>query len=270
MIRYDELAKTQTVFSTVAEFGLNAFVSLELNDSDVSVGGIPTSEKHLAYTERLVCLIGGGEIEEQPVKALVNSGAILVAADGGANHVSRLDLCPVAVIGDMDSISSETRAQFADVLHHIPEQDSTDFEKSLRVLDVAGIIGFGFLGPRADHGLAAMQALARHQGAPVILQSAQDVVFHLPAHREMTFELPPETRVSLFPFASVACAAEGLRWPLDGLTFDPMGQIGTSNKATGGALRLMAKGAGLLAILPARHRDQVLQNFGLSLCPSYP
>ena len=270
MIRYDELAKTQTVFSTVAEFGLNAFVSVELNDSDVNVGGIPTSEKHLAYTERLVCLIGGGEIEEQPVKALVNSGAILVAADGGANHVSRLDLCPVAVIGDMDSISSETRAQFANVLHHIPEQDSTDFEKSLQVLDVAGIIGFGFLGPRADHGLAAMQALARHQGAPVILQSAQDVVFHLPAHREMTFELPPETRVSLFPFASVACAAEGLRWPVDGLTFDPMGQIGTSNKATGGALRLMAKGAGLLAILPARHRDQVLQNFGLSLCPSYP
>ena len=96
-------------------------------------------------------------------------------------------------------------------------------------------------------------------------QSAQDVVFHLPAHREMAFELPPETRVSLFPFASVACAAEGLRWPLDGLTFDPMGQIGTSNKAEGGALRLMAKGAGLLAILPARYRDQVLQSFGLSL-----
>jgi len=27
----------------------------------------------------------------------------------------------------------------------------------------------------------------------------------------------------------------------------------------------MAKGAGLLAILPARYRDQVLQSFGLSL-----
>lgn len=213
----------------------------------------------------LICLIGGGAVDFEAVQDLVARGAILVAADGGADHARALGLRPVAVIGDMDSISPETRAQFGDVLHHIPEQDSTDFEKSLRVLDVAGIIGFGFLGPRADHGLAAMQALARHQGAPVILQSAQDVVFHLPAHREMAFELPPETRVSLFPFSSVACAAEGLRWPLDGLTFDPMGQIGTSNKATGGALRLMAKGAGLLAILPARHRDQVLQSFGLSL-----
>ena len=240
-------------------------MSVELNDNEVSFGGISASENSLTYTESLVCLIGGGEIEEQPVKALVNSGAIVVAADGGANHALRLGLQPVAVIGDMDSISPETRAQFWDVLHHIPEQDSTDFEKSLRVLDVAGIIGFGFLGPRADHGLAAMQALARHQDAPVILQSAQDVVFHLPAHREMAFELPRDTRVSLFPFSSVACAAEGLLWPLDGLTFDPMGQIGTSNQATGGALRLMAKGAGLLAILPARHRDQVLQSFGLSL-----
>ena len=222
-------------------------------------------EPRIVSETGLICLIGGGAVDFEAVQDLVVRGAILVAADGGADHARALGLRPVAVIGDMDSISPETRDQFGDVLHHIPEQDSTDFEKSLRVLDVAGIIGFGFLGPRADHGLAAMQALARHQGAPVILQSAQDVVFHLPAHREMAFELPPETRVSLFPFASVACAAEGLRWPLDGLTFDPMGQIGTSNKATGGALRLMAKGAGLLAILPARHRDQVLQSFGLSL-----
>ena len=222
-------------------------------------------EPRIVSEAGLICLIGGGAVDFEAVQDLVARGAILVAADGGADHARALGLKPVAVIGDMDSISPETRDQFGDVLHHVPEQDSTDFEKSLRVLDVAGIIGFGFLGPRADHGMAAMQALARHQGAPVILQSAQDVVFHLPAHREMAFELPPETRVSLFPFASVACAAEGLRWPLDGLTFDPMGQIGTSNKATGGALRLMAKGAGLLAILPARHRDQVLQSFGLSL-----
>lgn len=222
-------------------------------------------EPRIVSETGLICLIGGGAVDFEAVQDLVARGAILVAADGVADHARALGLRPVAVIGDMDSISPETRDQFGDLLHHIPEQDSTDFEKSLRVLDVAGIVGFGFLGPRADHGLAAMQALARHQGAPVILQSAQDVVFHLPAHREMAFELPPETRVSLFPFASVACAAEGLRWPLDGLTFDPMGQIGTSNKATGGALRLMAKGAGLLAILPARHRDQVLQSFGLSL-----
>jgi thiamine pyrophosphokinase len=222
-------------------------------------------EPRIVSETGLICLIGGGAVDFEAVQDLVARRAILVAADGGADHARALGLRPVAVIGDMDSISPETRDQFGDLLHHIPEQDSTDFEKSLRVLDVAGIVGFGFLGPRADHGLAAMQALARHQGAPVILQSAQDVVFHLPAHREMAFELPPETRVSLFPFASVACAAEGLRWPLDGLTFDPMGQIGTSNKATGGALRLMAKGAGLLAILPARHRDQVLQSFGLSL-----
>jgi len=222
-------------------------------------------EPRIVSETGLICLIGGGAVDFEAVQDLVARGAILVAADGGADHARALGLRPVAVIGDMDSISPETRDQFGDLLHHIPEQDSTDFEKSLRVLDVAGIVGFGFLGPRADHGLAAMQALARHQGAPVILQSAQDVVFHLPAHCEMAFELPRDTRVSLFPFASVACAAEGLRWPLDGLTFDPMGQIGTSNKATGGALRLMAKGAGLLAILPARHRDQVLQSFGLSL-----
>jgi len=219
----------------------------------------------IVHSNHGVTLLGGGASRPADVADALTIAPTLVAADGGGDRARELGLTPEAVIGDLDSLSEAARAEFGPRVHHIPEQDSTDFEKSLRVLDVAGIIGFGFLGPRADHGLAAMQALARHQGAPVILQSAQDVVFHLPAHREMTFELPRDTRVSLFPFASVACAAEGLRWPLDGLTFDPMGQIGTSNKATGGALRLMAKGAGLLAILPARHRDQVLQSFGLSL-----
>ena len=44
--------------------------------------------------------------------------------------------------------------------------------------------------------------------------------------------------------------SEGLRWPIDGLAFDPTGRIGTSNAATGGVVRLGFDAPRMLVILP--------------------
>ena len=45
--------------------------------------------------------------------------------------------------------------------------------------------------------------------------------------------------------------SEGLRWPVAGLAFDPMGRIGTSNAATGGPVRVGFDAPRMLVILPA-------------------
>lgn len=212
----------------------------------------------------LLCLIGGGAVDDNALDDLHVSGAILVAADGGADHLLAKGLVPKAVIGDMDSVSPDAQAAFADCLHPIAEQDSTDFEKCLRHVAARAIVGLGFLGPGTDHALAAMHALVIHSGGPVILQSDSDIVFHLPAERAVNIDLPKDTRVSLFPLAPVRCRATGLQWSLDGLTLAPLGRIGTSNKACGGMMSLEAQSAGLLCILPAEFRDRVLQSLILA------
>lgn len=212
----------------------------------------------------LLCLVGGGAVDDNALDELHATGAILVAADGGADHLLAKGLVPKAVIGDMDSVSPHARAAFADRLYPIAEQDSTDFEKCLRNVAASAIVGLGFLGPRTDHALAAMHALAAHAGRPVILQSDRDIVFHLPPARIVQIDLPRGTRVSLFPLAPVRCRADGLQWSLEGLTLAPMERIGTSNKACGGVVSLEAQSAGLLCIFPAEFCDHVLHSLILA------
>ena len=77
------------------------------------------------------------------------------------------------------------------------EQDSTDLEKCLYSVEAPLFIGLGFLGGRIDHHLAAMSALVKFPGKPVVLIGGEDLCFLCP--RELELELPAGTRVSLYP-----------------------------------------------------------------------
>eukprot|EP01031_Cornospumella_fuschlensis_P053214 gene53214-64999_t len=81
-----------------------------------------------------VTLVGGGPVS---AVALAKARALaprIVGADSGADRLLRLGVTPEAVIGDMDSLSTDARAQLADRLFPIAEQDTTDFDKALRLI----------------------------------------------------------------------------------------------------------------------------------------
>ena len=92
----------------------------------------------------------------------MNEFQTVVAADSGADWLMAVGRTPDALIGDLDSVSSQTRVAIpADHVHHIAEQDSTDFDKAIRAVAAPMIVGIGFLGGQVDHLLAAMPVLAR-------------------------------------------------------------------------------------------------------------
>ena len=78
------------------------------------------------------------------------------AADGGVHTALANHLQPRAVIGDMDSIGALDQLNPTIKLIHQIGQDDTDFEKCLKLIHAPLIIGFGFLGARTDHTLAAL------------------------------------------------------------------------------------------------------------------
>ena len=81
-------------------------------------------------------LIGGGEIGNNDFADLKLFTAILVAADGGANAIVEKGQVPVAVIGDLDSVSDAAREAIPDDrLHHVSDQNTTDLEKCLALID---------------------------------------------------------------------------------------------------------------------------------------
>jgi thiamine pyrophosphokinase len=199
-----------------------------------------------------VTLLGGGALGRDDLADALALAPRLVAADGGAATALEAGHLPEAVYGDMDSLPPAARAAIpAARIHEIAEQDSTDFDKALRHIRAPVVLAAGFTGDRVDHELAVYHVLAARAATRCVVLGARDVILHAPP--ALALDLPPGTRLSLFPLGAVTGRGSGLRWPIEGLHFDPLGRIGTSNVAASGRVELAFDGPGMLLILPRRH-----------------
>ena len=199
-----------------------------------------------------VTLLGGGAVNPATLSHCLQLAPELVAADGGADQALELGHMPVVVAGDMDSVSEHARKIIgADKFVETPDQNRTDFHKTLDLIDAPLVLGVGFMGKRLDHELACYNTLVRLPEKRVILVGEVDICFHLSRPLKMT--LPVGTRFSLFPMAKVNVRGTGLVWPVDDLELSPWGMIGTSNETNAPAVTVETDGAGLLVILPRAH-----------------
>ncbi|MEL0436187.1 thiamine diphosphokinase [Phycobacter sp. K97] len=204
-----------------------------------------------------VTLVGGGHLEEGDLNEALSLAPTLVAADGGAAAALARGHVPCAVIGDFDSLPAETQTRLPrDVLHHVAEQNSTDFDKALRSIRAPVVLGAGFLGARVDHQLAAFHTLIQPGRSPCILIGANELVFHL--RRRISLPMQAGDVVSLFPMQPVTGRSGGLVWPIDGLDLCPTSRIGTSNRAEG-EIWVEADGPGLLGIVPRRYLPALMR-----------
>jgi thiamine pyrophosphokinase len=194
-----------------------------------------------------VTLIAGGPVLARDLRHAMRLAPVVVAADGGADRALALGVQPAAVIGDMDSISSQTRADLGPVVHEIAEQDSTDFDKALRHIQAPFVLALGCLGGRVDHELATLSVLVRRHATRCLLIGREDVIFAAPPVLDL--EMAAGDRFSLFPLAQVTGRSEGLKWPIAGVPFAPNGRGGTSNQALG-RVRLEMDGPGMLVMVP--------------------
>ncbi|NIY80209.1 thiamine diphosphokinase [Celeribacter sp. HF31] len=205
-------------------------------------------------TEKNVTLLGGGTICGTLLKETLVHAPCLVAADGAAGQALALGHRPDRVIGDFDSLTDEMRAEIPEEsLIHVPEQDSTDFEKCLTRVEAPMIFGVGFTGARIDHELAVYATLTRFPNKRCVILGAEDVCFMAPP--DLMLPTEPGLRVSLFPMARVAGRSEGLRWPIEGLDFAPDRRVGTSNEAVATEVRLEFDQPGMMVILPRESCD---------------
>jgi thiamine pyrophosphokinase len=206
-------------------------------------------DREIVTAESGVTLAGGAPFSRALLEEALSHAPRVVAADAGADRLLRLGVQPEAVIGDFDSISCRARAALAGRLHPIAEQETTDFDKALRSVAAPFTLALGFTGARLDHGLAVLNALARHPGRRCLILGAQDVAFLAPPRLDL--DLPVGMRLSLFPLGPVEGESRGLHWPIGGIAFAPGGRIGTSNRVAG-PVRLAFDAPRMLVILPRR------------------
>lgn len=211
-----------------------------------------------------ITIIGAGRSRSKQITQSMALAPILVAADGGLKKALKPGLVPDAIIGDLDSISLGGASKVPtnipkDRFHRVTEQDSTDFEKCLYSVQAPFVIAHGVTGNRLDHSLAALNALAKFKAVPIVVVSGKDLVFLCPLKFEIA--LPTGTRLSLFPLANVQGRASGLEHSLEGIMFDPLGRIGTSNRTIAAKIALEFDAPCMLVILPWRHLPVVVDAF---------
>ena len=199
-----------------------------------------------------VALIGGGAATAGDLAQALALAPDVMAADSGAELALAAGIMPLAVAGDLDSISDAARAAIPPGrLHRIAEQETTDFEKCLARIAAPFVLAVGFGGSRTDHLLACLTTLVRLRHPPCLLLAGDDVIFAAPP--ALRLDLPPGSRLSLYPLGPVTGTSRGLRWALDGLTLDPATRVGTSNETTG-PVELALTGP-CIVILPRDHAD---------------
>ena len=199
-----------------------------------------------------VTLVGGAQLGPDDLNIAMGIAPTVVAADGGADHLLAANLVPTAIFGDLDSISQSAKTQYADVLHRIEEQDTTDLDKALRHIKAPAVVGIGFIGDRLDHTFAALHTALMHIDRPIVLLGSDDAVFVF-KDRRIVLSLPRSTPLAVLPLVKSEVSSRGLKWELDRSELIMGAAISSSNQTAVPDVSIHAEGA-VAITLP---RDQL-------------
>ena len=204
-------------------------------------------------------LIANAPLRWHPrLAAMATSAQPLLAADGGANHLARIGLRPTVVVGDLDSVSPNTRAWLGEeCMVDRPDQDRTDLDKALEYgfeeLGITNLTVLAALGGRTDHDLGNLGLLARlAMGDRLTYEAADQTV--LAVAGEASLAANPGETWSFWTFdPTVRVTVEGVRWPLDNVSIDAGNRPSISNETVGNHVEISATGGSVIVM--RRFRD---------------
>ena len=210
---------------------------------------------------RNVVIVGNAPWRWRPeFVALVRRAGLVLAADGGANHLARIGVRPAAVVGDLDSIRPGVRRWIGEErIVPRPDQEFTDLHKTIayafdergaeRVTILAATAG------RLDHALENLALLGRWAGRGAIeLFDEQHRI--VAVSDTFTAAVGAGATVSLLPLGRCPRVwTRGLRWALAGEPLDLLGRTSVSNVAEGGPVEVRVEDGVVLVFLSGAGPD---------------
>ena len=198
-------------------------------------------------------ILANGEFprKEYPLWLLKNAD-VVVCCDSARNlaRLKKLGVEPVAVVGDMDSTPASTRKALGSRAVKVEEQDYNDLNKAFLWLrencpQVTEIQILGATGKSEAHALGNLSYLLFWEkqyaldasGIKVEMVSDYNTAFAVCDSCEL--HIGEGRKVSFFAQdPSLRISTTGLRWPLDGLSFDYWFR-GTLNMAENDVVKLV-------------------------------
>ena len=190
--------------------------------------GIPMTDKALLF------------INGVPPKNLPETEdyAMIACSDGAFHYLKekkfpldKLDL----ISGDFDSHLGNDEAIYHDRFIFTPDQDKTDFHKSLEIIQERGITTvdvYGGSGGEMDHFLGNLTAAFLFKNhLEITFYDEFSTYFFAP--KTLVLENVKGKTISLYPFPLTEnITTKGLNWPLNNESLDISKRIGTRNLAS--------------------------------------
>ena len=174
-------------------------------------------------------------------KQLYKQAENIIWTDGAANRIFQeigfdsQNYLPNVIIGDMDSITSESSEYFSTVsLISDDDQDTTDLEKALKLSTEKNVLILTDNGGRLDHILGCFSAVARYL--------AQDRKFFIYGINNISFFVKDGDSIKadnwkycgFFPmFGKTIITTQGLKWNLTDTEIEFGGTVSISNEIIG-------------------------------------
>ncbi|MBI4856882.1 MAG: thiamine diphosphokinase [Acetobacterium woodii] len=181
----------------------------------------------------------------------------IICADGGANYAKELNVRPDIILGDMDSITEETKAfyQGREFLYFPPKKDETDTELAIAHAIAIGakeVTILGGLGSRMDHSLGNIYLLKRFFDADIKAEIVNENNIIRLIGRTAEFQLPIGTVVSLLPIGGdvEGLTITGFEYPIDEGRMTMNNPYGISNVTNLENQKIAFKQGMLLVIIP--------------------
>lgn len=207
--------------------------------------------------QRAIIFVNGQMQDRDYIKAYLNQGDFLVAADGGLNHILDLGLLPNVLIGDLDST---TVAQQMDMAKHnvLIEKFSADKNETDLELAIQYCVDKGFqvirliagLGGRLDQTLGNLALLTQPYWSNLDLrfQDGLEEVWIIKGYSTVLGEI--DDVVSLIPLGQPVegVRTTGLKYPLNNETLFPEKTRGISNRLSASPATIFTLGGNLLCI----------------------
>lgn len=193
---------------------------------------------------RIVIFANGTLTEPDRLRAYLRSADRIFCADGGTHNAQALDLKPEAIIGDLDSLTSELVAEMkaagVAIEEHPARKDQTDLELAFELAMAEQpdeILLVTALGGRLDQMLANVLLLTRPDYAGVQLTIAEGAqwITLLRAHQSLIVEGQLGDTLSLVPLTAIVTGVniQGVEWPLDEATLSLGSTWSISNRLAG-------------------------------------
>lgn len=105
--------------------------------------------------ENPVVILANGKFPEHPIPLdYLNNSGTLICCDGAVDKLDRYGNSPDFIIGDFDSISTESKLKYGKIIIQDSDQNQNDLHKSLSWCvsqNVTDVIIIGATGQREDH-----------------------------------------------------------------------------------------------------------------------